>query len=280
MKYSASGTQWKSYASGYYTSTESPLGPYTYASTNPMTRNTEGIVTGPAHGSVIEGPDGNLWQFYTVVLSIPPGGRRIGMDRVILDNDGNMSVKITDTPQWAPGTIDNPTLGSSGSIPLTISKMNVMNTESKVSSAQPGRDAAYAMDNNSGTWWTPDTNDTKPTLIIDLSSATTSDVVQLYNIDSYRMLFNRQRRSKEPVVYQYKIEASVDGQTYSTVIDQTKNTISRSTIFEEIPPTNCRLIRLTITNWPKTQPIELIEFTIFGKSEGYLPAKVPIPRPR
>ena len=34
LEYSASGTQWKSYAEGYYTAT-SPLGPYTYAENNP-----------------------------------------------------------------------------------------------------------------------------------------------------------------------------------------------------------------------------------------------------
>ena len=39
-----------------------------------------GLVTGPGHGSVVQGPDGNWWQFYTIVLANPPGGRRIGME--------------------------------------------------------------------------------------------------------------------------------------------------------------------------------------------------------
>jgi hypothetical protein len=65
----------------------------------------DGLVTDTAHGSVVEGPDGNLWQFYTIVLSNPPGGRRIGMDRITFDKDGYLSVKITDTPQWAPAVV-------------------------------------------------------------------------------------------------------------------------------------------------------------------------------
>jgi beta-xylosidase len=152
LQYSASGTQWKTYAEGYYTS-KSPLGPFKYAPNNPLLRKTEGLVTGPAHGSIVEGPDGQLWQFYTIVLSNPPGGRRIGMDRVTFDKDGNMAVNVTDTPQWAPVAGITPEKGNSGSIPVTINKVNAMNALSKFTSQQPGRDAAYAVDNSSGTWW-------------------------------------------------------------------------------------------------------------------------------
>jgi len=73
------------------------------------------------------------------------------MDRVTFDKDGNMAVKVTDTPQWAPNAVKDPTQGDSGSIPVTINKMRAMNALSKVSSEQPGRDAAYAVDNSNGT---------------------------------------------------------------------------------------------------------------------------------
>lgn len=287
LQYSASGTQWKTYAEGYYTA-KSPMGPYTYAPNNPLLQKTEGLVTGTAHGSIVEGPDGNLWQFYTIVLSNPPGGRRIGMDRVTFDKEGNMSVKITDTPQWAPKAVSDPTKGNSGSIPVTINKFRAMNALSTVSSEQPGRDAAYAVDNSSGTWWEPASTDAAPSLTIELSPATRFDVVQLFNIDSYRLMFTGGRRGGRPAaptaqaqpspdVYQYKIEVSTDGKTYSQVLDQTNNTVSRNTIFGEIPPVKCRFVRLTMTNWPKASPLGIIEFTVFGKSAGSLPAAVPIP---
>jgi beta-xylosidase len=134
LQYSASGTQWKTYAEGYYTA-KSPMGPFTYATNNPLLRRTEGIVTGPAHGSIVEGPDKQLWQFYTIVLGNPPGGRRIGMDPVAFDKDGNMSVRVTDTPQWAPGVVADPAKdGDSGSIPVTINKLRAMNAASAFSS--------------------------------------------------------------------------------------------------------------------------------------------------
>ena len=326
LQYSASGTQWKTYAEGYYMG-KSPLGPFTYAPNNPLLRKTDGLVTGTAHGSVVEGPDGNLWQFYTIVLSNPPGCRRIGMDRIEIDEDGLMSVKVTDTPQWAPGAVTNPTEGDSGSIPVTINKLRAMNALSTYSSQQTGHDATYAIDNSSGTWWEPETTDTQPTLTIELSPATAYDVVQLFTIDSVRLMFGGGGRggfggfgrgtagtrggtgrgtagtrgmgtgrgmpgatapTTSPVTtetaparpttngYQYKIEVSDDGETYKMALDMTKNDIARSTIFEEIPPVKCRFVRLTMTNWPGST-LGIIEFTVFGKSAGSLPAAAAIP---
>lgn len=297
LQYSASGTQWKTYAEGYYTA-KSPLGPFNYASNNPLLRKTEGLVTGPAHGSIVEGPDGQLWQFYTIVLSNPPGGRRIGMDRVIFDKYGNMSVTVTDTPQWGPGVVIDAAKANSGSVPVTINKVNAMNALSKFSSQQPGRDAAYAVDNSSGTWWEPAPTDSLPALTIELSPATRFDVVQLFNIDGVRLMFPGGRRSsgRPPAAttaapatpaaappqtsnytYQYIIDVSMDGKTFVPALDQTKNTLSRNTIFEEITPVKCRFVRLTITNWPRTTPLGILEFTVFGKAAGFLTAAVPIP---
>jgi hypothetical protein len=295
LQYSASGTQWKTYANGYYTG-KSPLGPFTYAPNNPLLRRTDGLVTGTAHGSIVEGPDQRLWQFYTIVLNNPPGGRRVGMDPIAFDKDGNMSVRVTDTPQWAPGVVADPAKdGDSGSIPVTINKIRSMNAQSRFSSQQPGRDAAYALDNSSGTWWEPSPDEALPTLTVDLGPATRFDVVQLFTIDSLRLLFTGGRRfgSREPAsstptnaasttvlpptnAYQFRVDASIDGTNYSTVLDQTTNTIARNTLFAEFPPTQCRFVRLTMTHWPRATPLGIIEFTVFGKPAGSLPAAQPI----
>jgi hypothetical protein len=221
------------------------------------------------------------------------------MDRITFDKNGNMAVEVTDTPQWAPGTISDPAKGNSGSIPVTINKVNAMNALSRASSQQPGRDAAYAVDNSSGTWWEPEPIDTVPILTIELSPATRFDVVQLFTIDGVRLMFNGGRRGSRPSAitapaapiapvnaaqvqstanaFKYSIDVSMDGKEYKTALDQTKNSISRNTIFEEIPPVKCRFVRLTLTDWPRNTPLGILEFTVFGKPSGYLPAAVPIP---
>ena len=118
---------------------------------------------------------------------------------------------------------------------------------------------------------------------MELSPATRFDVVQLFTIDSVRLMFTgggravlaiaAARREQLPAAtstnspaagatalpptnaYQYKIEVSTDGNTYTTVLDQSTNAVVRNTIFEEIPPTKCRFVRLTMINWPRTTPL-------------------------
>ncbi|MBN2371099.1 MAG: family 43 glycosylhydrolase [Vicinamibacteria bacterium] len=298
LHYSASGTQWKTYADGYYTA-KSPLGPFIYAPNNPLLRKTEGLVTGTAHGSIVEGPGKQLWRFYTIVLNNPPGGRRIGMDPVAFDANGNMSVRVSDTPQWAPGVLADPAKdGDSGSIPVSINKVRAMNAQSRFSSEQPGHYAAYAVDNSSGTWWEPSPNDARPTLTLDLGPATRFDVAQLFTIDSVRLLFAGGRRiggqdrtsattadaapigaSMQPATdaYQYKIDVSTNGETFTTLLNQSASIMARNTIFEELPPTECRFVRLTMISWPRATPLGIIELTVFGRPAGSLPAAQPIP---
>ena len=70
-------------------------------------------------------------------------------------------------------------------------------------------------------------------------------------------------------VYKYKLEVSQDGENYVTVVDKISNSVSKDTIFEELKPTNCRFVRFTVVDWPKTSPLGIIDFTVFGYPEGY-----------
>jgi xylan 1,4-beta-xylosidase len=285
LQYSASGTQWLSYATGVYTG-QRPAGPFTYAPKNPILRKTTGVVTGPGHGCLVQGPDGQWWQFYTIVLSNPPGGRRLGMDPVSFDARGNLVVRgPSETPQWGPGAVADPARdGDSGSLALTINKMRAMNTKSRFSSQRPGHEAAYAADNSTGTWWEPAEDDAAPSITIDLSPATEFDPVQLFTVDSSRILFATGRigygfggtqatATPQPgavTAYQYKIEASTDGMTFTTILDKTRSTTTKYVEFDELPPTICRFIRLIVTGWPHREnaPLGILEFTAFGKAAG------------
>ena len=284
LEFSASGTQWLSYASGVYTA-KNPLGPFTYSPRNPLLRKTTGIVTGPGHGSVVKGPDGNWWVFYTIVLPNPPGGRRVGMDPVGFDAQGNMYVRaVTETPQWAPGVVANPVRdGDSGSIPVTVNKLRAMHQLGSFSSERPGHEAAYAVDGSNGTWWEPADDDPHPTLTVDLSANTEFEDPIYFDVDSSRIEFSTGERglfgpragATAPYTgspaFQYKIEASRDGQAWETILDKTRNTVTRYTEFDELQPAVCRFVRLTITDWPHLpgMPLGVLEFTVFGRAAGH-----------
>jgi hypothetical protein len=320
LEYSGSGTEWLTYATGVYTA-RSPLGPFTYMPGNPLLRKTTGVVAGTGHGSVVQSPDGNWWQFYLTVLPTPPGGRRIGMDPIGFEANGNMFVRggvPTETPQWAPGVVANPARnGDSGSVPLTFGK-----TRNLISSSQrPGRDPAYALDNSNGTWWEPAEGDVQPSITVDLLQTAPFD--QPYTIDSIRIAFRArggrgfgqgrgafgapgvagsgrgvgaeapgglggagrgiapegrgvagpgtvpqpQAPFSGSPAFRYKLEVSNDGKAFTTVLNKTNNTVTRYTEFDEIPPTPCRFVRLTVTDWPRSadQPLGISEFTVFGR---------------
>lgn len=292
LQYSASGTQWRTYAEGYYKS-KNVQGPYEYASNNPLLRRTDGIVTGPAHGSMVTGPDGNIWQFYTIVLR--SGGRRIGMDRVIVDANGNLTCNVTDTPQWAPGVVKDPTKGDSGSLIVSVGKTTRstgggMPGAAKVaSSSKSGRGPEYALDNSTATWWEPEDGDASPTLTISLSPAVDRDRVQTFQVDGARILFGGRGGfgggfgfggTPTLPVFKYTIETSMDGENYQLVLDKSKNTGSRNVTFDDIKPVECRFVRLTIVDWPKNAPLSILDFSVFGRATGYSPSQVPVPTPK
>ena len=270
LEYSASGTQWRSYAEGYYTAT-SPLGPYTYAPNNPLLRKTEGLVTGTAHGSIVKMKDRDEWyQFYTIVLSNPPGGRRIGMDKITFDADGLMYCTITESPQPAPGRTASANVPAS--IPVSINKMVGGDTKSTFSSAKDGYPAAYAVDNYSGTVWMPQDDDKTPSFTLDLGPATPYDQIQHFTVDAMRVMFNGPRRGFGAAavipVYKYKLEVSSDGNKFVTVLDKTKNNVAKDVVYDEFAPINCRFVRFTVTDWPKDTPLGVIDFTVFGYPQG------------
>ena len=300
LEYSASGTEWLTYSTGVYTA-KKPLGPYTFMPGNPLLRQTHGVNTGPGHGSAVLGPEGNWWQFYLTVLPSPPGGRRIGMDPIGFERNGRMFIRggvPSETPQWAPGVVADPVRdGDAGSIPLTFGKTRAM----IVSSERPGHEAGYALDNFNGTWWEPADADMRPTLTVDLLAI---PPFLPYTIDSTRIQFhainvplqggNGRGRAAGPgatgvglapfgrgpaapppqdlvfsgsIAFRYKMEASVDGEQWVTVVDKTNNNVTRYTEFDDFHPALARFVRVTFTDWPRSvaQPLGIVEFTVFGK---------------
>lgn len=266
LQYSAPGTDWITYAVGVYTS-DDPLGPFTYYDGNPVLLHRRGMINGVGHNSIVEGPGGRLWAFYNILYSNwnrEELTRRIGMDPVGFDEAGNMVIEgPSETPQWAPGARPEHWRGNaSGSIQLSEDKSY------RVSSELPGREAPFAFDSNVRTLWAPAADDAEPWLELDLGAESDD---QQYIVDSARILFplpEGARSGEAPRRARgYRIEVSEDGETFTTVVDKSANTLDNAVEFDEIDPVRCRYVRLTITGWSAQMPRQLIEFTVFGRPE-------------
>ena len=280
LQYSAPGTEWKTYSVSVYTS-KSPLGPFRVAPRNPMLVHHNGLINGTGHHCTVEGPDGKLWTVYTVLYrNHNVFDRRIGLDPVGFDKDGNMFANgPSEEPRWGPGGAPAPaTDNSTGSIAVSLNRYTWA-----ASSMTPGRDPSYAFDNNVRTWWEPETKDAQPWLMLDLGCRNGDDPNQEFVIDSARLMFDTPPAERMPLVvdghdrgssgfkripavaYQYKLEASLDNKNYTVIVDKTKNTKLNNVEFDEFTPVRCRYVRLTITGRPADMPTALLEFTVFGK---------------
>ena len=132
----------------------------------------------------------------------------------------------------------------------------------------------------------PAESDTPPSLTIDMGSTTEFAKEQLFTVDSSRIVFIAGRggfgarggraagqQTAAPQIagspaFRYKIESSLDGESFTTILDQTGNRVTKYIEFDELPPTACRFVRLTITDWPHIadSPLGITEFTVFGKA--------------
>jgi len=281
LQYSAPGTEWKTYAVGVYTS-RSPLGPFRYAPVNPILVHKNGLINGTGHHSIVQGPDGNLWAIYTILYrNWNVFDRRIGLDPVGFDSKGNMFIAgPSESPQWAPGNAAKPSLDNAGSsIAVSTNRYSWA-----VSSARPGRDPEYAFDNNVRTWWQPADDDRRPWLMLDLGCRNPTDANQEFVVDSSRVLFDvapPERkllnvdghtgwitgggRGISPTAYHYRIETSLDNQTWTTAVDHAANTRVQNVEFAEIAPVRCRYVRLTVLRDAEAPAPAVLEFTVFGK---------------
>lgn len=162
LTYCAPGTEYSTYAMGAYKSS-SPMGPWEYMKSNPITQKRWGVVRGPGHGCIAEGPNDTLWAFYTCTLCYTDAmERRIGFDPVYIDENGDIICpEVTENPRWAPGVVADPIKDGDTGLRCVTGRRRAYAT-----SCAPGRDALYATDEDLMSWWQPADEDENPSLII------------------------------------------------------------------------------------------------------------------
>lgn len=260
LLYSAAGTEFDSYAMGAYVS-EKPLTGFVPQKKNPVSCSRAGLIRGGGHGSVVEGPNGTAWCFYTIPMCIDhPFERRIGMDPCGIDKDGNFyALTGCSKPQYGPGMIEKPEEGNSlGLEPVTVSK------PAWVSSYSTGHKPLYAIDECLHTWWEPADGDQEPELRVQLSSS--------YYISALRVMWKdiglNYGKGIFPTSYQYVVEYLSDemDEEWKIIVDASENDFDLSIDFRIFERVKAAFVRIRILGWGKEIKPGLLNFTVFGES--------------
>lgn len=259
MIYSAPGTQFRSYCMAAYYSDEGPLSGFICQKNNPVTEHRHGLVSGAGHGSIAHGPDNSLWAFYTVTNgAVHPFERRIGMDRVYVNSEGELYSKVTDTPQFGFGFEENSQNTDTGLKPLTFMHRHHV----KSSSAAESRGSIYAFDESTLTWWQPLAEDKEPTLYVDVGAEYICEASRIM----WRDVNMNYGKGILPGSYKYVIEGRLrvgEGE-WTTLLDMTYNSEDYNIDYRSFPPVIARELRLRITGWPKGITPGVVSFTVFG----------------
>lgn len=255
--YAANGTTYDTYNMGVYYSDESPLSGFKPQKNGPFCEKTKGICKGAGHGCITEGPDNTFWVFYTsVASSVHMFERRVGMDKVIVNADGELEVVTTDTPQWAPGITAADALDNSSDLyPLTFQN------PAWATSAAPGRDPIYVTDESMATWWEPDEGDNARKIIVDLRAD--------YDIYASRVIWKERDIDKVgdcgPIKYKIEVTDNYGTDEWKTILDMSQNEEDYLIDYRTFEPASGKFVKLTILDKPENVKIGVTSFTVFGK---------------
>lgn len=255
LTYSAAGTENRTYAVGCAVA-RSPPGAVHAAKNNPILRATTGLVTGTAHGCVVEGPHGSLWAFYTVRAAAVHGfERRLGMDPAFVGEDGELHVTgASSLPQRLPTASQG--AGSAGWLPLNAGPRTVGSSDA------PNLSGRLAADDDLRTWWQPAADDKTPTLTSDLT--TPGALVRAVRV-IWRDVGLNTTQGVKAGAFRYKVEVRTAAGAWATVIDRSRSTDDLLIDYRECSATPGAAARLVVVGAPAGITPGVAEFTGFGE---------------
>lgn len=267
LQYSAPGTEFKSYADGYYTS-DNPLGPFTYAPNNPFSAKPEGFIAGAGHGATFADKYGNWWHIATMSVSVKDKfERRLGLFPVTFDKQGNLvaHTEFGDYPIVMPNRkYNHVTELFPGWMMLSYKKT------AEASSSIDSHPATLAFDENIRDYWSAQTGNKGEWLSVDMGSQNTINAVQMNFAENNTHLFGR----KGVLSHQYLIEYSSDKKTWKTLVDKTANTEDLTHLYDVMKtPVKTRYPKITNYRVPGGT-FAISGFRVFGSGTSKKPKKV------
>lgn len=226
--YSSGSCHDDTYRVQYATSTVGPMGPFVYAANNPiLVTSIDKTIHGPGHHSILE-EGGNCYIVYhrhNIPNSTRGMHRQIAADKLVFTSDG--LIQKVEASHQGIGAFQQPQAYTNLALGKPVKVSSYYNEDFKPS---------YAVDDNNATLWRPKTCGNE-WLEIDLGKA--EQVQRVWTQFEYPTTF-----------YQYLIETSLDGKSWSTFSDKRSNLLAGSPM-TDYGKVQARYLRLSFTNAEK-----------------------------
>ena len=290
LQYAAPGTQFNVYADGVYIG-ETPLGPFTYMKSNPMSFKSGGFTNGAGHGITVKQTNGQYWHFATMALaSNSHWERRLCMFPTYFDNEGLMhsNTAYGDYPRFGPG---HPTkagehcgwmlLSYKGKTTVSSSMMQIVKstatdndydiTEMLLEKDNAGEIIAKVLtDENPKSFWVADANNNQQWVKIEMLNRGNIYAFQLNFHDHESGIYTR----VEGLRHRFILEVSEDGKNWQTVVDRSNSCKDSPNAYIVLnQPVKARFVRYKNIEVPGNN-LALSEIRVFGLGLEKKPAGV------
>jgi hypothetical protein len=265
LQYGAPGSEFNAYANGTYVS-QSPLGPFTYAPSNPVAYRPGGFAEGVGHGSTVQDNHGNWFNSGTSWVGYNWGmERRIAIYPAIFYPDGqfNASTRFGDWPRLVPtGKFSDPDDLFAGWMLLSYRK------PLSASSTMGEFGAANASDENPRTFWVAARKRPGEMLTMDLRGSREVRAVQVNFAD-----YKAGRYADAPDIYtEFELQHSVDGRNWQPLARTELPRRDRPNAYLELPqPVRTRFIRY-VHGHVGGANLAISDLRVFGSAGGPAPA--------
>ncbi len=264
LQYAAPGTEYNVYATGVYVG-DNPLGPFTYASYNPVAYKPGGFVQGAGHGNTFQDVYGNWWNTGTPWIAVNwKFERRIAMHPAGFDRDSQMYVdtRFGDFPHWLP------TRAYRRSDDLFTGWMLLSyHKTAKASSSRDGFPASNVTDENPRTLWVAKENRPGESLTLDLGRTYQVKAIQVNYADYKSGLYG----TDSTVYSRFRLGTSLDGKHWTSVGDLSRERHDRPDAYIELSaPVRARFVRFEHIHVGAAN-LAVSDIRVFGNGDGPRP---------
>jgi hypothetical protein len=267
LQYGAPGTEFSGYGDGVYVS-DKPLGPFTYQKHNPFSYKPGGFARGAGHGATYKDVYDQWWHISTIAISVKNNfERRNGIWPAQIDKDGLLysNTAYGDYPHYIPNVKANHDQSQ-----FTGWMLLNYNKPVQVSSTLSAFTANNAVDENIKSYWSATTGNKGEWIQSDLGKISTIEAIQINYADEGSELMGKYTN----IYHQYQVYASIDGKTWTMLIDKSKNQ-------KDVPhdyvvldkPTQARFVKMVNIHMPDGK-FAISGLRVFGKANGQNPGVV------